>query len=227
MTEITVPIVPTEHTFGAIQDLDILCDNVVFHVNRAVLSEASPVWRAMLGGDFRESAERVVHLNDDTSDALFAIFSIIYSTQDMDVAVAAAVTSHLDNLVDKYHLTGVTNILKLIKESHTQKLLAAKQLRKLINCQLHIELHASSIQKSTVIKPFNYKAFPILGTRVRKITPVPPKNANLKLSRRKFCSDLCGITIQNDEDNGTDIWVKWDNGVVEHNLSSEELSHAY
>ena len=59
-------------------DLAFHCGDLVFHVNREVIAEASSVWRAMVKGPFAESRKDVVHLGEDDPGALKLALDVVY-----------------------------------------------------------------------------------------------------------------------------------------------------
>ena len=117
---------PQECTFGTSPDLDIRClDDVVFHVDRRVLMDASPVWRKMLGGNFKEFTEKLVYFSVDSSAALRTVFAFMYGTQDIDAPVEADVTV----IVDKYDLAGVRQVLLLVDEVRAIRLKKCQEMK--------------------------------------------------------------------------------------------------
>ncbi len=66
---------------GLLCDVKLQVDEKSFSVHRAVLAAASPYWKAMFTGNFRESSDKVVPVKDISSHALQEIISSIYCTK--------------------------------------------------------------------------------------------------------------------------------------------------
>jgi hypothetical protein len=212
-----------EHFFGNIHDLTLRCDGGnIFHVNRAILMEASPVWRAMLGGPFMEGEENSVHLHEDDPDAMRCVISLLYEGMSDGESLPPGENANLrtssklhkdrrlDVVIDKYELAGLRSIIQSHREQsqklRSQELATSEQVtqeqRKVAS--LTAELKREQMKPGNLVE---IRHRPPLGTRVQE---------NLcELVRR---APLSGVIIANDEDGGTEIGVNWDNGGESHNL---------
>lgn len=91
----------------------------IFNVHRGVVAEASPVWNAMLNGQFAESkSDTIVFTGDDHPEIARLCIELIYSTRaesSLDwTSIRRRVVAHrgaFDAFVDKHDLRGVKRLV--------------------------------------------------------------------------------------------------------------------
>ena len=199
-------VLHNEYKFGALPDLDVQSkDNVIFHVNRTVLMEASPVWRTMLLGS---STSKMVRFNEDPSQALHTIFSILYGTHDVNAPIEEGDAL----IVEKYNLDGVKKVLELKNKVQELRTSLNKSQRKLKHCQEFIEESKLNQNGSLKGSQVDYKTFPSLGSHVGIYD--------------EFTGNIHGngVIVRNDEDDGTDLWVLWDGTSLQKNVDGTTLA---
>ena len=108
-----------ERTFevanNAESDLAIHCEDSVFHVHRALLSLASPVWDRMLNGEFAESVSDTIVFEEDCPRALGYVLEILYFPEQFSMYTLSGSETDLEALLDKYQLSGVRTIIDRMK----------------------------------------------------------------------------------------------------------------
>jgi len=191
--------------FGKCPDMVLCCEGTRFHVNRAILMEASPVWMAMLNGPFQEGATDTVHLEEDCVDSVRIALTLLYSpfTVATDNSYSEA---SLDVLIEKYDLEGLSALLRTDKKRHLElvelesQLRAAKSEIGMLKSRA-INERMARMERGNVV---DYRDYPDIGTRVkRNYVDRSPKR---------------GRIIANDEDGGTESAVRWDDGSESHHL---------
>lgn len=112
----------TETTYGKGPDLVIICENVVFRVNREIICEASPVFFAMLKGYFFESSlnEIILHDNPETLKlALDLIYSPLIGDDTFDKVLLW--NDKILELIGKYDMNGVRMLISKFKLTEREK----------------------------------------------------------------------------------------------------------
>ncbi|CAB1116555.1 unnamed protein product [Ectocarpus sp. CCAP 1310/34] len=117
-----------EEEWSGYDDGDMVIDfgGRTFRVHRAVLPQASPVWKAMLTGEFAESMGDPVRFDGDASEAARLCIELIYSTfaegnidwRGVERPVNSDRTA-LDAFIDKYDLVGVKCSMEQIRGKTT------------------------------------------------------------------------------------------------------------
>jgi hypothetical protein len=112
-----------EHTYSASSDLTICCGEFVFHVDRDILSKASPVFWALLNGPFIESSSKRITIQEDDPYSLKQVLDIMYSGISRDLVMVKILNndSSLDAVANKYDLAGVHNIITISREKEREK----------------------------------------------------------------------------------------------------------
>ncbi len=213
-------------------DVKLNFAGAVFNVHRSMIAEASPVWKAMLTGPFAESTATAaagdgggtIHLDGDDPQVARLCIELLYSTRadsDLDWAgVGSRVLSDrlgFDRFVDKYDLRGVRRLvsheLRLGRElRHWRE--ATEAERESGDRRVKAERESGDLRvKRLAAKP---------GKLVNIFEYRPPVGTRVQLNDEQFTSGVRvgakGTIIANNEDNGTEIGVRWDNGRESHNL---------
>ena len=192
--------------------LTINCGGITFLVHREVISQASAVWNKMLTGDFAEASAGSIKLHGDDPKALKLALDIIYSQLSGNMNcqtsnISAEDKAQLHVIIDKYQLLGVDSVIKTvesIKVTHQMHQGTLENIR--IENENNIQLYRCRLMQPGML--VDYRDRPPLGTRVME---------NFGSINHRF-SPLSGVIIANDEDNGTEIGVRWDNGKVRHHI---------
>ncbi|KAK5693756.1 hypothetical protein LTR17_025067 [Elasticomyces elasticus] len=74
---------------GLYSDLTIICGGQSFKVHKIVLQALSPVFRGMLGGEFKEASQKEITLEHDEPDILASMLHFFYNTEVLPAAAAA------------------------------------------------------------------------------------------------------------------------------------------
>jgi len=98
--------------FGETHDLTVICgegaNGYNFLVSRAVLIDASPVWRAMLEGDFQEASQNEVTLSEVNPVYVEQLLTILFPTKHGHIpATAFKYSVPFLALLDKFQFFGV------------------------------------------------------------------------------------------------------------------------
>ena len=119
----------------ASHDLAFVCEgDVTVHAHVAVLSNTSPVLRAMLSSSFREGTERKIEVTDTPPAAVRLFLDIVYTggtAEEMSVPIAL---SALD-LAHRWEVTGVVGMLQ-------------RALVPLINKKTFVQIAEAAVTKS-------------------------------------------------------------------------------
>ena len=108
-------------------DLAIHCEDSVFHVHRALLSLASPVWDRMLNGAFAESISDTIVFEEDCPLALNYVLGILYCPEEFSQhsnpfpnlnIIRRGSEAEVEALLDKYQLHGVRKCIISIKANN-------------------------------------------------------------------------------------------------------------
>lgn len=107
-------------------DMEMDFAGAKFKVHRAIIAQASPVWKAMLTGTFAESTENKTSFDGDDPKVARLCIEIIYSAfadgtfdwADIESRVMSDRTA-FDAFVDKYDLRGVKRLV--LNELHTRQ----------------------------------------------------------------------------------------------------------
>ena len=108
-------------------DLAIHCEDSVFHVHRALLSLASPVWDRMLNGAFAESVSDTIVFEEDCPLALNYVLGILYCPEEFSQhsnpfpnlnIIRRGSEAEVEALLDKYQLHGVRKCIISIKANN-------------------------------------------------------------------------------------------------------------
>ncbi|QDS73117.1 hypothetical protein FKW77_001062 [Venturia effusa] len=95
-----------DHT--SISDLTLIVEEHRFRVSRNTLCMASPVWRAMLKGPFRESTQKEITLSDDEPQALLTVLRIVYlRTYEISREMSLSQLVSIATICDKYDTVAV------------------------------------------------------------------------------------------------------------------------
>ena len=89
-----------EITYGFIES-DL---NMCFHVHRETLMRASPVWNAMLRGDFNERSSNTLIFEDDDPSSIKFILDVLYGNHLTNDTPTECDHNNLSHLIDKYSL---------------------------------------------------------------------------------------------------------------------------
>jgi hypothetical protein len=203
----------TEFTYGVNCDLTLCCQQFIFHVHRDIISQASPVFMSRLNCPFIKFSNEMIHLGKDDPTSLKLVFGIIYSSILGDIMVKIPYEDvNLDAVVSKYDLGGVRNIINYSRRmesmeranSFEKAYLIADSENRIKN--LEIELQKEKTKAGSLV---DYRHRSLNGTRVIEI------EFTLKdcLTKRRT-----GTIIANDEDGGSEIGIRWDDGNESHNL---------
>ncbi len=65
-------------------DVVLVVEDNEFHVHRYILSLQSPVFKAMFNGDFKDSQQDKVELNDDKYEAMLLFLQLLYPSNMLD-----------------------------------------------------------------------------------------------------------------------------------------------
>ncbi len=95
---------------GLLCDVKLQVEGKTFPVHRAVLAAASPYWKAMFTGGFKESRNKTVQVKDMRSCALQEIISFIYTTN-------LNITD--ENVMDLFSASHITQMARVQKKCKT------------------------------------------------------------------------------------------------------------
>jgi hypothetical protein len=198
-----------EHIYGVNSNLILRCDSHIYHVHRDILSQASPVFMSLLEGPFAEASTDlyprtdIITLEGDNPASLKVVIDIIFSgILDLHYGEIFEVDSNLDTIVNKYDLTGVRNVITFSRKMDKTVGNSERKCKQLKLCLENTENELWPLRKVPAGSVVNYNHRPPIGTKV-------VLNDNY---RRR------GVIIANDEDNRTEIGVRWDDGTERHNL---------
>lgn len=187
-------------------NLTICCEGSKFHVHRDVISQASKVWGKMLTSGYAESFTEIVTLNGDAPEDLKQSLDIIYHVLNGEAMQVDSPVSNtqLQVFLDKYDLKGVSAYLqreaaivqseKVILDSRVEDVASAHRK--------HAWEQVCSSGATLPGRDVYYSHYPPIGTRV--------------VGTGHFSK--FGVVIANDEDNGSEIGVRWNGGGESHNL---------
>lgn len=220
-------------------DIELVFAGEKFKVHRAITAQASPVWKSMLNTGwvdkwaeaFGVGTADALHFDGDHPEVARFCLRVIYSMSSSNsehlehgfVSMAPGVDGlrlpggdpgALDAFVDKYSLRGVKRFLahELNTAKDKERLQRevdslnhdVRRLNSLVQ-NLKDEAVTRATKPGMLVNMSEYK--PPLGTRVREHP-----------DHQGSCRRLLGEIIANDEDFGTEIGVRWDNGQESHNL---------
>lgn len=203
--------------WSGFEDGDLRLDfaGEIFDVHRAVIAEASPVWKAILTGFFTESAGSTIQLVDDDPQVARLCIELICSTfanTDLDwTSIGSRVKSDhaaFNAFVDKYDLRGVKRLVahELEIEKDKQQLKGAEKAEKQRGDRLEQKYQWSVTKPGNLVNIYEYR--PPIGTRVKwhtRLSGIPG-------------TGRVGTVISNDNDGGSEIGVLWSDSVKQHNL---------
>ena len=206
-----------EHSYGIDCDLVLRCDDVSFCVNRDVITEASPVLRAMLKGSFAESRMPIIHLEGDNPEAFKQALDVIYAglLGTVEISTIPVDSQPLIAIIDKYELNGAR---LLVCKEITERKMRSELQQQVVDLQARHQVALESLKREQRIRlmqpgmTVDYIDRPPVGTRVQE-----------NKDDRRFragCQRMTktGAIIANDEDGGSEIGVRWDDGSQSHNL---------
>jgi len=215
-----------EYSFGIGCDLAFHCGDFIFQVNSEVIAEASSVWRAMVKGHFAESTMDVINLEEDDPEALKLTLGIVYAGLSGTVDLAT-IPVHPDSqpllaIIDKYELNGVRVLVE--KEimnrkercDHEQEVVSLKT-RHTVALEREKQEHDNFV-RYRLMRPgmkVDSSDRPPVGTRVEENLH-DTKTIHMRYDIDQRAKK--GTIIANDEDNGTEIGVRWNNGSESHHL---------
>ena len=207
-------------TYGCDPDLILRCGSSTFTVHRIVLSLASPVWRSMLFGEFQEASLAEIELREDDPDALKLALDILYhgilgTTGEKLMLDKSSLPlsgdssdSPVDVVAEKYQLAGAQAYIRQARSSAATDRRLQQVQQELYQLQSRLkEPHLMNKSRSTahwIGQLVNVQDRPPIGTRVKETV--------------KHWEPKSGKIIANDEDFGTEIGVRWDDGTESHNL---------
>jgi len=226
---------------GSSFNLTIFCEHFTFHVHRDVISQTSEIWNNMLTGGFVEGSSGSITLYGDDPIVLKLSLDIIYGLllgklDCTNFAIDAAEKESLHVLIDKYELKGVSAFLQSIETHHiAMEQLKIQNQNTVSRLQSDLRVTESELQWETdnrkgaelrlqreinqnrarIMAPgmlVDYQDHPPVGTRV-----IENKDCKYQ-SGRYDGAPRRGTIIANDEDGGTEIGVRWDNGGESHHL---------
>lgn len=211
-----------EYSYGIDCNLAFHCCDFVFHVNSQVIAEASSIWRAMVKGPFADSKIDSIFLEGDDPEALKLALDIVYAgllgTLDLATIPADPDSHPLVSVINKYELNGVRVLVEkeimdrkersdhqqVVKARHEEALEREKQQH---DNFVRYRLMRPGMRVDQVDRP------PI-GTRVEENMHDPIKVRNPK----HYWRAKKGTVIANDQDNNSEIGVRWDDGSESHHL---------
>lgn len=109
--------------FGECPDLKMLCGSECFHVHRCVMISASPVWRAMLTGEFKEANESEIRLEDDEASlglCIELLYAGIAGSGDVLSRIQQKEMAAVTLVAEKYMLEGVLNMTNVLAQLRNQ-----------------------------------------------------------------------------------------------------------
>lgn len=99
-------------------DVEVDFGGATMKVHRAILAQASPVWKTMFVGEFAESGDAAIKFRGDDPNVASLCIQLIYSTAaessfDWTHVQSCAMSDRdaLDAFIDKYDLRGVKRVI--------------------------------------------------------------------------------------------------------------------
>lgn len=201
-----------EEEWSGYDDGDMILDfgGRTFRVHRAIVVQASPVWKAMLTGAFAESTGNAVRFDGDDPQVARLCIELMYSTSATGSIGWQRLEHHVmsdrrafDEFVDKYDLVGVKRVVKKMLEEKHKRLNEKQPSRRKVKKKVDKNL----ARRWTLVDTDEH--MPDVGTRVC-LSEEGPRFPHLHGAE--------GVVIDNDVDDGTAVDIQLDDGRVLYGL---------